>query len=520
MICAKSFQQSSGSMIRLVLKISDLKIPYSLTLFRCAAFLLFVLAAFPEAEAQDFRHAVPDREVALELSTDPGTFEWYRTDSIVPVVGGEIDYMNLILRDHAGCLRVDTGLLGDRIFRRDDNFTVLFNKEGDSIFYKNDHLPTEVWRFYTYPDGRFILAENWNQTTNNLLPGAYPDSLKVIRLNGRNADSTTDASNPWHFRTMGVNGVNGVWHFPSMATFPNGHTGNWAWVGISNPDTGRVNINARRAYDLRPGNEIHYRREYRSGNSVAFTDVLELEKRFVLSRTDSPAADSIHLEFFRAQLQITSMDGGAPDTVQIVDTMMESIALQDYNWLDALPMELMQRDGPGFTVHEQDSLFFGRARKHVYDFFSFSPSSCLEVAGDSLPELTYMDGLGVFHYYDAQTTDPDFNYEREDIVFYQKGLDEWGTRLDFGDLLSTSAETADALETVQLYPNPTQDVLIVQGPHQLPVRLEVFDMNGRLVQARDDQWLPVSVPVNWPVGTYMLRISTEEGAVTRTFLSR
>lgn len=507
-------------MIRLVLKISDLNISDSLTLFRCGTFLLLLVVTLPRAGAQDFRHAVPDREVALELSTDPGTFEWYRTDSIVAVAGGEIDYMNLILRDHGGCLRVDTGLLGDHLFRRFDNFTVLFNKDGDSIFYKNDHLPAEVWRFYTYPDGRFLLAENWHQTTNNLLPGAYPDSLKVIRLKGRNADGTTDASNPWHFSTMGVNGVNGVWRFPSIATFPNGHTGNYTWSGISNPDTGRVNINARRAYDLRPGNEIHYRRESRNGNSVSFTDVVELEKRFVLSRTDSPGADSIYLEFFRAQLQITSMDGGVVDTVQTVDTVMETIVLQDYEWLDALPMELMYRDGPGFTIHEQDSLFFGRARKHVYDFFSFSASSCLEVFGDSLPELTYLDGLGVFHYYDAEASDPDFNYEREDIVFYQKGLDEWGTRLDFGDLLGTSVETVDVLESVQLFPNPTQDVLIVQGPHQFPVTVEVFDMNGRLMTLRENQWLPVSVPVNWSAGTYVLRISTQDGAVTRTFLSR
>ena len=66
-----------------------------------------------------------------------------------------------------------------------------------------------------------------------------------------------------------------------------------------------------------------------------------------------------------------------------------------------------------------------------------------------------------------------------------------------------------ATENVQtnailVYPNPTQDVLMIQGIE--PQTLRVYDLQGRLLQTEIGTQINVS---NLAVGTYLLQIGTQ-----------
>lgn len=71
---------------------------------------------------------------------------------------------------------------------------------------------------------------------------------------------------------------------------------------------------------------------------------------------------------------------------------------------------------------------------------------------------------------------------------------------------STPSAVEDALAEglIAVYPNPTHDLLIVQGAETQTLR--VFDLQGRIVKEATTNEIPVSDLAN---GTYLLQIGTQ-----------
>jgi hypothetical protein len=69
----------------------------------------------------------------------------------------------------------------------------------------------------------------------------------------------------------------------------------------------------------------------------------------------------------------------------------------------------------------------------------------------------------------------------------------------------TNADLNDTVvRTIIVYPNPTQDILIIQGAESQMLR--VYNLQGSLLQTEWGNQIAVS---HLPVGTYLLQIGTQ-----------
>ncbi len=69
----------------------------------------------------------------------------------------------------------------------------------------------------------------------------------------------------------------------------------------------------------------------------------------------------------------------------------------------------------------------------------------------------------------------------------------------------TNADVNDTVvHTIIVYPNPTQDILMIQGAESQMLR--VYNLQGSLLQTEWGNQIAVS---NLPVGTYLLQIGTQ-----------
>ena len=77
-------------------------------------------------------------------------------------------------------------------------------------------------------------------------------------------------------------------------------------------------------------------------------------------------------------------------------------------------------------------------------------------------------------------------------------------KITFAEAIGTAVEDVESSNSVVVYPNPTQDVLMIQGVEAQDLR--VFDLQGRLLKTENGTQVNVS---NLAEGTYLLQIGTQ-----------
>jgi hypothetical protein len=471
--------------------------------------------------AQPFSLIPPGRQISI-LGSD-SQYVFLRVDSSELQGADSVFYLNkqIIASDIPGCdwFTEQPSYLGEKIIH-DGTYYKMLNRDGDTLYY--DTAVAAPWVFYTYPDGSYIELQPWvfvEQQFRNL-PG-YRDSFKLARMQAFNSGGSSDPSNPWQGFIIGASENNGISRWVNFYDFP--HVipiEEDYWSGISDRDTGYVNIDARRVWDLQPGNERHWANHERSGDATDYTDIQDIEKRFVLSRWES--GDTIYLEQFRVRqrMQFQSLTN-LTDTSFLVDTMIEAISLADYSFLDPFPLELAERNQFGYSIQQPDTNCFNRQQKTVLDIHDAPFADCISWDGDSLPYLLFTDGVGWNKTEEVFAGDPEFNFKNREQVFYQKGLDECGTRIDFDSLLATSVSEPDLSFDFQLYPNPSQQYINVLIPDIISADLQIriMDLQGRVIRA--DQLSGDSIRINLQnlkPGMYFLEISGEQHYAVRSFI--
>jgi len=79
---------------------------------------------------------------------------------------------------------------------------------------------------------------------------------------------------------------------------------------------------------------------------------------------------------------------------------------------------------------------------------------------------------------------------------------------------TVSTEDEALLSTTSVYPIPARDFLVVQNNQFSILEVRLFDANGRIVKARSWQGRRMELS-DLSAGTYLLRITTEAGSLTR-----
>jgi len=98
------------------------------------------------------------------------------------------------------------------------------------------------------------------------------------------------------------------------------------------------------------------------------------------------------------------------------------------------------------------------------------------------------------------------------IVGYEQAI-TWS----FTTVQGTGVQTFEA-NAISIYPNPTDDILHIQATGPV-MRIEIYDLNGRLVRTFVGDTRAISVG-DLNVGTYVIRITTENGTITQRFVRK
>lgn len=449
--------------------------------------LFFLLSIFVHGalHAQDYRLVNPARVRTYAFrATDFSDSIYYfiKVDSVRAEGSDTLYYFNRYLDTvpAPGCLVSggDTLSIGARMLIRDDAYRthVFFNSNGDSIFIRTLVQINDNWHVYNWPDGRYVKGTVISKLYLGILPDVS-DSLCRIKLSVYDAGGTALPGVFPDDTKMDFTKDYGLVEFWPFAHFPD-DTLAMLLRGITDPDSGVVDVSARRAFDFGLGDEFHYRVDDVTSVDPEYREKISAIKYFVLHKYQY--ADSVRYDMVHVEADTLFNPPSAAIEQFASDTVSLTFIYAEYGFLDSLEFTRFHRTHDGFSdFFGVDSQYYGIPYKKVYDWFSYDPlTGCLNNPDNiRLPELQFGDGLGTMHYFDS--TDAE-NYYHLDLVYFHKGLLEWGTPYDFSFL----AIAPDGIASLQLavYPNPAKDAIHISLPETSSSgTLTIYDLSGRPV---------------------------------------
>ncbi|MBK8680374.1 MAG: hypothetical protein IPN31_00370 [Bacteroidetes bacterium] len=409
--------------------------------------------------AQSF-HIFPV-EHTLTYQKSDSTIYFSKIINQLDVPEGSIYFFNsLIDTNNAGILEClfytqDTSILGTKYLVNENGYDILFNRNGDSIFFKPGATLNEEWKFYTFENGDYVTAK-YTTPLYLTIVGTVFDSLKRCELSVFDMNDLPITSHWLDTAYVDMTKNYGLSRFYNINEFPV-DTSSFKLFGRNNPDTSVTDVTVYDAFNFQLGNEFHYITEKLIGDIESIYS-LKKEKFFVLDKTQY--ADSVKYVMYHAAWEATSSGFEAPDTIRTIDTVTITYRYADYAFLDSLEMTLLQANNFGYSdFFKSDTIYWGRAYKEVFDWFDYDASeNCLSNSDNIyLPEQRYGDGIGIMHYKDSTDV---ANYIIKDQVWFQKGLEVWGDPIDFEELGVVDVKDIIAYGQIQLYPNPANDNIL------------------------------------------------------------
>jgi len=168
----------------------------------------------------------------------------------------------------------------------------------------------------------------------------------------------------------------------------------------------------------------------------------------------------------------------------------------------------------GFVVPFHDTTYFARDRKYCEDFYEFdSLSNCYlwPIGSGIFPNRIFVKGLG-----EVYETDYTFNMRFDSLVYYKKGSEEWGQKLNWSLLLGVKDQQENA-RALMVFPNPAIDYFEIKYEPSLIDKSELilFDPLGKhetRIQLTTSGYARVDTR-SIPNGTYFYESSDRSGHV-------
>ena len=415
--------------------------------------------------------------------------------------------------------------LGYRVVMRSDYRHFYFNKSGDTI-----NIPTRrsfggEYVLYSYPNdtaGKFLQGKVIKQYAKPFLNIA--DNTRVHQIttkDGQQVELENELFNEQHIDlswNFGMHQTYNLWEFPYDTTA-------YLLAGITRSYPPQImlmdtqNVRARQIFDYNLGDEFHYKRYKHWGDAMMNYTTLTKEKRMVVYKNVSTTGDTLTYWFRRTQIQYNSSSANSSDTIFKIDTITETIALNNYRFLDKFANELYTAEeglynAAGYIEMFRNTWFAKRIQKVVHEpFYHDSVNHCLSPSNQSLPTHTYADGLGLTTRYDAGTDV--YNLSYDSLIYLQKGLLVWGKPYIFSKLLSVEVVENISWNAL-VYPNPATDQLTVRltGYPNRAYRVRLFDLIGNRVGqwsvAGSNAFQQLSLAQLSP-GIYLLQIEDSYG---------
>ncbi len=389
----------------------------------------------------------------------------------------------------------------------------------DTLVIKTQAILNEEWKFSDFPYSNDHIDAQVTSVVTMAFLGVV-DSVKIISLTRKDATGMVvpDAINSEEIR---LSKNYGLIRLPKFDDF-NNYMRFYEITGKTNPPTGNINPDLNSIFDFEVGDETHTRFYSDAYLYSSSTEIFTIKR--VTGKTTSPANDWKAYKYDICFLKIVK---SAPEWIPQYETGHQSaddtISLNSDFAVEMAkePNQTYFEHGPNWIISTTAFLKLQRTAKFLnynYPFTSSYPGdSCWSmVMVDGGCDPYYIKGLGG-PYYDCQPVIFWYSYIQE-IVYYKKGSETWGTPLSCDSLLHVGIAESPSIEKVKTYPNPTSGTISVSIPKNVPVpcTMEIFDISGRPsgVFALNQQTESLDLS-GFPAGIYSYKITSVKGDVFR-----
>jgi hypothetical protein len=454
--------------------------------------ILFLTGIFTSliAAAQDYQCVKADAEYMFwdgiqyhaisidSVQNQSGYFSYYN----FPVIGGEYGNFDCLSKDWPSWIgrKIDIYTNGDNVF---------YNFLQEPIFIKAQAGNGETWTCYTFEDGQYIVSTVTEKVELEFL--GLTDSVKKISFqamdeSGNPVSHNINNKHIWLSKNHGLFKAINFKLFPDLNDFLEYEIRENDLCGISNPPIGVQNLTMNRIFNFEVGDEFH---------SLVYADMWTdySEEKMIKTLVNKEWLNDSTIVFVykrcgRRQYIDYSIDF---DTVYYFDdTINETIstAYSDYKGLNHSP-EMFYAIGDTnyyeyqwFTQINNEE--YGKLQKYLNDgFYSVFPHECIQVIitkekyyeGES-----YLEDLGGPYWHNGEWGNEFYH----GLVYYKKGIEEWGIPYNCDSLLSRVNELIGATAKVILSPNPmhSRTKISIENNEALEYHLLLYNSIGIVVR--------------------------------------
>ena len=370
---------------------------------------------------------------------------------------------------------------------------IYIRPDGDSIIFNTLAETGESWICYRYPNGSYVKATVILMDMVQVL--GQVDSFKRITFAKYNSLNmiVPDSVNNKYFDLSKDHGFISVFGF---RTFPEFGIDNADYydcsitrnlVGMTRGNLGIRNIKALDIFDFEPGDEYHtFYHWHESFNYLPNmkSDTIKTIKK-VLYKFYSGDTVLYVIKVEKLQFSNKLVNQVLVRTIERVhDTMIEKY--YPGTILDSEPGEIVY-GGPAvigqgwffyylypYYIKGLNSKVYG-AQDPPYHYVGTPPCLHFIIVDGCIPIYNYVKGLGGPYYYCFGIKGDE---KENKIVYFKKGAEEWGTKLDM-----TASLPYDINTGFKLYPNPANGWINIGIPDigGNILNAELFDLNGKRI---------------------------------------
>ena len=470
-------------------------------------FLPLLLSAM--AYSQDYSLFYLERDVTISSRDELGldtAFSFLSIEEVVTEADGEAYYFTKqIDTTNINLCPTDTSIAGIKMLKLADDLNgtcVFFNSNGDSIFIRTILGLGDTWRFYTFEDGSYVEASVVTYNEFGILPG-IDDSLYRVRLNvfSEFDEPLLDVfPDETKFDISKQYGLTEMWDFYN---FPNDQD-QYFLSGLTNPKIAVTDIDAEAAFNYQSGYELHYQITEANQDTISTT----FQGWFILNSEVRPDNSGVDLEIRETSYFLQEIAGVVTDEFGIIDTIDVGFNYDDYTFLDSLELRMIPEDEYTFSDHIfNENEYMGVRHKVLQAIYNEGlGDQCLETNEERTIARVYGDGIGSLYFLDSISN---VDFLRSEVVYFQKGLITWGEPIDFEGLGLVDIELLP-LESNEwnIYPNPANNWVRIDGELDYNTTITLFDLNGKLLK----QWNGASILDLSDIapGMYLISIQSDE----------
>jgi len=497
------------------------------TILSSVVFLAIITSSTLGVLAQDYKALKTDASYYFYDSVVNDLIA-IKIDSVV-MSGNDILYFNfpqIRPTDNSFCHISDgASWLGDPVIEKPGGiflFKTINAQDGiqtDTLVIKTQSILNEEWKFANFPFSDDHIDAQLTAIGNMTFLGLV-DSVKIITLTRKNAAGMV-VPNDINGEEIRLSKNHGLIRLPKFDAF-NDYIRFYDITGKTNPETGNINPDLGTIFDFEVGDEIHTRFYSDAFSFSSSTQIWKIKR--ITGKITSPSND---WKVYHYDICFLKTIKTAPEWLPLNET--GHLSVSDTIFLNSdFAVELAKQPNQtfmdplsSFMLSTSAFLKFQRPAKYLNYNYPFSASypedSCWSmVMVDGGCDPYYIKGLGG-PYYDCPGNIFWYTYIDE-IVYYKKGSETWGTPLDCDSLQHVDTKEYNSKEAINFYPNPTTGTITVVIPYgiELPCNIEITDIAGlKSVSFHINQPKQSFDLGNLPAGLYTYKLTSAKGDTFR-----